>query len=200
MSELIHLGRRRDIAEAARQLFTERRSVEVSVDEIAARAEVSRSTVYNHFADRNEILRGALEIGHAQLTERLTGSLAVHVDPIDRLQAIFRVLLEHIDSLGAFYELSLTLAAARTGEASSAAANTEIMVVGVEVVGYLRETLSLACEQGRLREDLTLDDVVAMTVYVIGGLIDARSQQADRPPPAEVAEMVVGMLLRGVYR
>ncbi|WP_421845519.1 TetR/AcrR family transcriptional regulator [Mycobacterium sp.] len=199
MSELIHLGRRRDIAEAARRLFTERGSLEVSVDEIAAEANVSRSTVYNHFADRNAILRGALEIGHAQLTERLTASAAMQVDPVDRLVSIFRVLLEHIDGLGAFYELSLTLAAARLGE-SSAAANTEIMVVGVEVVGYLQEALSLLREQGRLRDDLALEDVVAMTTYVLGGLTDARSQQAERPPPGEVAEKVLGMLLSGVCR
>ncbi|WP_394940292.1 TetR/AcrR family transcriptional regulator [Psychromicrobium sp. YIM B11713] len=58
--------------EASMQLIGERGPAEVTVDEIAAAAGVSKGTVYYNFGSKNELISQLLEYGVSLLEERLT--------------------------------------------------------------------------------------------------------------------------------
>ena len=67
-------AKRRQILDGARQVFSELGYERASVDQIAARAGVSKATVYNHFQDKKAIL-GEIELlkgAAAAVTPRFT--------------------------------------------------------------------------------------------------------------------------------
>lgn len=51
---------RRTIVDAALQLYLEKGYAGTSTDEIAARSSVSKRTIYNHFSDKDELVREAI--------------------------------------------------------------------------------------------------------------------------------------------
>lgn len=62
---------RRKILRAALDLFAEREMDAVTVDEIAARADVARATVFNHFATKESLCQGVGELQIEALREAL---------------------------------------------------------------------------------------------------------------------------------
>lgn len=86
---------RRKILTAALELFTERSFDEVTVEEIADRADVARGTVFNHFASKESLCHamGELQIDalHEAIAEgRISGPLASDkISQAMRLMAAF---------------------------------------------------------------------------------------------------------------
>src|SRR5512138_2574476 len=68
--------KRRKILAGAREVFAEQGFERASVDVIAARAGVSKATVYNHFADKQALFVAAV----VEATDELRASLAACVD------------------------------------------------------------------------------------------------------------------------
>src|SRR5512141_2134782 len=71
-------AKRRQILEGARQVFAEQGYERASVDQIAARAGVSKATVYNHFREKRALfvaaVVGSCEEFNEGLAFRLTGA------------------------------------------------------------------------------------------------------------------------------
>lgn len=71
---------RQAILDAARELAAERHGAGFSVDELAARADVARRTVFNHFGSLDDVLLGVCEIALAGiLDDFLTGIAEIPV-------------------------------------------------------------------------------------------------------------------------
>ncbi|MCS7477146.1 TetR/AcrR family transcriptional regulator [Umezawaea endophytica] len=69
-------GKRVTVLDAAEALFVEEGYDAAGVDEIAARAQVSKRTVYDHFADKEEIFLQVLE----RVSDALTGAVRAAID------------------------------------------------------------------------------------------------------------------------
>ncbi|MFI9450023.1 TetR/AcrR family transcriptional regulator [Amycolatopsis sp. NPDC052450] len=69
-------GKRAAILDAAEILFVEEGYDAVSVDEIAAHAQVSKRTVYDHFGDKEEIFSRVLE----RVSDALTDAVRAAID------------------------------------------------------------------------------------------------------------------------
>jgi AcrR family transcriptional regulator len=67
--------KRRQILVGARQVFIERGYERASVAEMAGRAGVSKATVYNHFADKEELFLACLEEESAELRAEIDSIL-----------------------------------------------------------------------------------------------------------------------------
>lgn len=81
------LATRDSISDAATRLFLERGFDAVTVDEIAAAADVGRMTVFNHFPRKEDLFFDRDEEGRETLREALRGR-AADVSPIETLRLL----------------------------------------------------------------------------------------------------------------
>src|SRR5512138_1294588 len=84
--------KRRNILAGAREVFAELGFERASVDVIAARAGVSKATVYNHFADKKALFVASV----VEATDDLRASLAACVEPCGTLEESLRSMGEKI--------------------------------------------------------------------------------------------------------
>ena len=71
---------REKLVGAARTLFAERGSAAVSVDEIAARAGLTKGAVYYQFKDKRDLFRAACQAVIDEIVARVTRGTMTHVD------------------------------------------------------------------------------------------------------------------------
>ncbi|MFL4474210.1 TetR/AcrR family transcriptional regulator [Paeniglutamicibacter sp. MACA_103] len=89
---------------ASMELIGTRGHQQVSVDEIAKAAGVSKGTVYYNFGSKNELIGELLNYGIAILFERLEPG-ATHADPEEGLRLMVAEALEFIAEYPAFSQL-----------------------------------------------------------------------------------------------
>ncbi|MGI8664259.1 MAG: TetR/AcrR family transcriptional regulator, partial [Acidimicrobiales bacterium] len=85
--------RRHQIVEAAARAFRGRDPAEVTLEEIAETAGVSRALVYNYFGDRGGLLAAVYEHTFAVLNAELDATIGDSLAPEERLRAIVRAYL-----------------------------------------------------------------------------------------------------------
>lgn len=185
VTSFVQDARRRQIAEAARRVYNESETGEVSVDEIAAAARVSRSTIYNHFEDREAILRAALEVGHEELARSLEAIVTTVEDPIERLVAVFRLLIATADANAGLYRIGLALTAGRGG--AGVTVDAEVVSIGAEVGGLIRSSIEEAVGGGVDLRGRTVDSIVAFASRILYGLLNERISGLREASPATLA-------------
>jgi AcrR family transcriptional regulator len=174
-----HATRQR-ISDAATRLFLERGFDRVTVDEIAAAADVGRMTVFNHFPrkedmffDRDEegreILRDALRHGDPRVAPIETLRLLVH-----RLVAERRPFVEFSEASQGFIE---TIEGSETLKARARAIRDELAhVVAValsECAGLLLASWTVGFIQAHRTFRLSRDTAEAKAVFL--AIVDAGS-------------------------
>jgi AcrR family transcriptional regulator len=97
------------ILAAAEEVFADAGLHAARMEDIAARAGVSVGTLYNHFEDRDALLRGILEARRADLHAALDAAVdaAAGVAFRDRLRATLLALLEHCERHRKFLHIVL---------------------------------------------------------------------------------------------
>ena len=76
--------------DALSELMTKRSFDKITLSDVAAHAGVGRTAVYNHFADKEDLLLAFMEHETARYAEELSAALAGVEDPIDRLRVYVR--------------------------------------------------------------------------------------------------------------
>ena len=85
-------AKRRQILDGAREVFSEQGYERATVDQIAARAGVSKATVYNHFDDKQALFVAAV----VEVCDDLEGSAEVGDDRAGDVEQALRALGEHL--------------------------------------------------------------------------------------------------------
>jgi AcrR family transcriptional regulator len=94
---------RRRILGAAERLFAEHGVECVSMEAIAAEAEVGKGTLFRRFGDRSSLLRALLQERESQFQEsfiRGPAPLGPGAAPVERVVAFGHALLDHIEAHG----------------------------------------------------------------------------------------------------
>lgn len=196
LAEVIRDFRREQVIAGARQLFSDRASIEVSMEEIAAAAGVSRSTLYKHFSNRDDVLTACLEAARHQLVEDLTVALgAEDGTTADHLRTFLRVVLDVVDQNAAFFRIAV---AVQNGPAElGLATKATITVTGLEVGTVLDELVRRGIDDGTFRSGEPQRTITAIG-QVLYGAISFRTEDPDPPPPAEAATELRDLLLHGL--
>lgn len=196
LQEMIRDFRRDQIIQVAQQLFGERGTVEVPMDEIAAKAGVARSTVYVYFTNRDELLRACLQRMYEQLETGLNEESSAHLTPALRLRAVIRGLLERIDENPAFFRVAMAIQT--IGDRPGAeAVDTELMLIGLHVAQRFMDLVEEGVTDGSFR---TVDPERAAAFIgqqALGALI-VRAAEPAPPPLDDAADQICELLLSGL--
>lgn len=177
---------RRRIIDAAMSLVEERGITEVSMTAIADRAELSRQTIYNNFANV-EAAVCAYMIGEIdEMVADIDGRLAAMGDPAAQLREFIRMSMHRFAS----HDFILSLRMAMSPETEQLIATH--LTHAQRVLGRI---IDEGVESGDFRTHMP-SDVIAETVFhMVGGLAPFVARGGD---PELTAQRVSTMLLEGL--
>ena len=89
--------RRQQLLDIGRELFGQRGYEATSIEEVAARADVSKPVVYEHFGGKEGLYAVVVDREMQLLLDRFTSALATPGHPRDLLERAALVLLEYIE-------------------------------------------------------------------------------------------------------
>jgi AcrR family transcriptional regulator len=194
LKEVIRDFRRDQVIEVARRLFGERGTTDVPMDEIAAEAGVSRSTVYVYFANRDELLRACLKGMHDQLLEDIAESWEVDAEPGHRLERLIEGMLERIDDDPGFFRLALTQGSAAQG---GEAVGSELALISLNIARLVRDLFVDGVSSGAFR-DVDADMALSLIGQQIYGAMAVRAGETLPQPAASAAAQITTFILRGL--
>jgi AcrR family transcriptional regulator len=170
--------RRRQLIGVALDLFSRRSPEDVSVDEIAAAAGISRPLVYHYFPGKLSLYEAALKRASDDLTERF-------VEPREgplgaRLLRVMRRFFDFVDEHGPGFS------ALMRGGPAVGSTTTNALVDGVRQAAYLQILAHLRIERPPARLELVVRSWIALAEATALLWLDGR-----RIPRAELEVQLV---------
>ena len=183
--------RRAQLLELARKVFTERAYDDVSIDDIAAAAGISKGLLYHYFPTKRDLYVAGLR----ETSRELVGSVSAAIDdtqpPAERVRAALDAYLEHVLAVGSSF-----VALMRGGVGSDP-----------EVAAVVEATRQAFVEQFLARSPVahafTADPMVRLALRGWIGMVEATSiEWVSKPevPRAAVRDMLVENLLAMLMR
>jgi len=170
---------RRSLQEALFELARERPLDDITVADIAERAEVNRSSFYQHYADKETLLADALDAAADEAEAQLPETVDLAAAPPDAATAYFGHIADHAD----LYRRVL-------GDHGSAVVTARLRD---RVERIVRD--EIARSGGSDYADLPVDVVAAGITGSVLGIIGAWLSRDPLPSPETVAEWVWGVIL-----
>ena len=104
-TRLPRLARRRQLLDAAMEVFVARGYHAAAMDEIADRAGVSKPVLYQHFPGKLELYLALLDQSVDELVETVRNALRSTTENKQRVAATFSAYFEYVESEGQAYRL-----------------------------------------------------------------------------------------------
>jgi AcrR family transcriptional regulator len=183
---------RRKILDAARDLFASEGYDKVTMRRIAEAIEYSPTTIYNHFEDKDDLVRALCEEDFARLFAALSPALVSAADPLETIRQLGRAYcafgLEHPNH---YRFMFMTPDKADEPDETSP---------GRRSFGLLLQAVSIAMDSGRLRREDP--DLVAQVLWssihgAVALLITLKPQHWPTPASPRLVEETVENSLRG---
>jgi AcrR family transcriptional regulator len=142
--------RRREILDAARQEFFERGFHDPTVDDVAARAEVSKGTIYLYFESKEEILAHLLLEGLDALLREMKAvqDPRVPTSPEANLRALATAYLDFCQSNSSYFRLIMAFDRGRFEEQISPKLYKQVLNRSLEGLNLLARTIQAGKESG----------------------------------------------------
>jgi AcrR family transcriptional regulator len=192
LGDVIRGFRREQVITTALQIFGRTGSLEVSLEEIAAEAGISRSTLYNHFADRGELVTACAAFTQDRLAGAMCAAIADDGPAEALLSRFFSAALVCLDENPGFYRLATSLKASHG--AAEAAFDDELTsgnARGAELIDRIGARLST--ETG-----VDAGEAASVIGIVLLGALEQRARSKMPPPPDQTAAVLARVLLGGL--
>lgn len=155
--ELNKLRCRRRILRASRELFSARGYEEVTIEDVADKAEISKATLYNYFPSKESLLIGIAEDELADIRLLIDTELRDEPDSLKKLRRMLEVLV--LDSIP-YISLSRKITYLNSCEGS------DLYATRLDMLHMFRQLVVEAQAQGRFRADVPADDIVDMVMGI----------------------------------
>ncbi|MCP3983575.1 MAG: TetR/AcrR family transcriptional regulator [bacterium] len=195
--ELLQTYRRTQILKAASEVISESGYDRSSVDQIAKRAGLSRSTIYEYFPSKDEILKGCFAAQREDLAESLARRIDRASGMEQQLAAFFEICLSRVDRNREFFRaiafpIPLYEATAQEGPGS-----TEFALVLKNFNDEMDRILDDGLGRGELRQPVGPAERDSLGTLLVGAM-SARSRLDAPPPIEESAASLASFALRGL--
>ena len=178
----------RRIIDAAVQLFAERPYHEVRMEDIAARAQVAKGTLYLHYKDKEDLFLGILNDGLNSLVERLEASLEIEMPPEEKLLVMNRESFRYFERNHYFLDVIQRTEFFRVGARSACFEETRARMQGI-LLRIFREFPTRAKAS---------DQDLALEVVAHSGMMKEILHSLPRPWPEDLPERVTRLFLHGI--
>ena len=102
-NEVCSIDTRETIIKTAQKLFARFGFNKTTVDEIASAAHIAKSTLYHHFASKEDIFRAVIEREGKTLAKRIREAVEEADTPQEKLRAYVITRMDHLRELANFY-------------------------------------------------------------------------------------------------
>jgi AcrR family transcriptional regulator len=195
--ELLQTYRRDQILNAAREVISESGYEQSSVDQIAKRAGLSRSTVYEYFSSKEEILKGSFAAHREQLAEELARRINRASGLEEQLAAFFEICLSRVDQNREFFLAIAFPLPLDEATASEGPGGTEFALVIKNFNDAVDRILDAGFQRGELEHRVSPSDRNCLGTLIVGAM-GARGRLEAPPPVAESAASFARFALRGL--
>ena len=193
VQDVVREFRRDQIIAAAREAFAKKESLDVPLEEIASLAGVSRSTIYNHFNDRGEILAACAAWAIDRFFAAIDEAVASDDHPEQILASFFEAAFVRVDENPVFYRLTGALRGTSAVADALVEAQATAQAASRSRIARLVRQLDAASDR-----PIDLDRAEATIGLVLVGALEQRVAQAAPPPAAKVARELADVLLNGL--
>jgi AcrR family transcriptional regulator len=178
------------ILAAALQELTDSGFDAMSIEGVAARAHVGKTTIYRRWPSKEALVLAAIQSMQAEAPILDTGNL----------QADLRAMVEHALALGSSSPVLQKLAFRAATELAAKPEMLQGLLMQVLPTRFhdFAELIERARERGELRADLNTDVALGMIAgpifyhWLLGGIVSSS------PPPTDLAEQIVEAIFHGL--
>jgi AcrR family transcriptional regulator len=189
--ELLGAMMKEAIYEAAVSVMTEHGVEGMTMDRVAAAANMAKGNLYNYFRDKRELLQFIHERMVAPIMRALEEVTYVQMSAIDKLRSVLRTLLEH---MAEHYEVMGLMLRSDTARAFLEPAERSLRATGLN---YFTTIFRQGIQEGLFRP-LDPTDLAQMFVGALAEFAQWRVA-AGRPPQVEqTIDTLLGVFLNGI--
>lgn len=185
------------IVEAAWDVIGELGYTEASIDRIAERAGVARSTVYVYFGSKEAILDACIARGRAELGERIRAGVETARGMEPRLAAFLCSTLEYVDEKRDFFRAIMAIQGMEAFFAKSGEMSPELRSLREETERTVGEILVEGVRSGELKPEGVPRAADDLATLLYGALL-RRSREPSPLPAQEAAAGLARLFLHGV--
>jgi AcrR family transcriptional regulator len=192
--------REREIIDAARELFFEKGFDSTSVDEIAARLELSKGTIYLYFGSKEELYFAVAKDGLSIARDLFREAMDSPGAGLDKLEAMGRAYIRFWSSQADYRKL-LHDTRLRTPPESSGPQGQEFARIGAEAFGMMVEAIRAGIKDGSIRQDTSPEKFAFLASSAVDGILERFERRGGKvigPQREEALEYAFEILLRSV--
>jgi AcrR family transcriptional regulator len=160
----------------------------VRMEDIAARAQVAKGTLYLHYQDKEDLFLGVLNDGLSSLVERIEASLKDGMRPEEKLLVMTRESFRYFERNHFFLEVMQRIEFFRFGMKSPCFEETRGRLQGI-LMRIFREFPSQAT---------ATDEEVTLAVLAQSGMMKEILHSLPRPWPEDLPQRVTRLFLHGL--
>ncbi len=168
---------RNNIVEAAKVLFETKGIAQTTMDDIAKKAEYSKSTIYVYFKSKDEIYNYIIFESMELLKNRLSETVADHLDFEDCFFSICRNLEQFQQEYPLYFDSILSEISIHEEDFIQYPILKEIYRTGEEMNEVLLNLIEKGIASGNLRPDMRPMPTIFMLWASLGGIIKMAEQK-----------------------
>lgn len=172
--------RRSDILDAANNIAATVGIEQMTMDEVARRARLSRALLYVYFQDKSDLLFALCERALQMLHQRFAEAAARHTLGLAQVEACGRAYLAFSQEFPVYFD-ALARFQAHESEVDNLGFNEgACMLAGDKVHGVMIASIKLGIADGSIRVDIGAPALVAMTLWgFMHGIIQLSATKAN---------------------